>query len=304
MEETEFLREYQPCLLTQMTKMMEHEHLAHAYLFEGDEGTGKHELSMWLAKRMFCEQIQDGNPCDQCLQCMRIDQNEHPNVQVIKPDGQTIKVDQIRQLQAEFSKTGFETRDQCFIIRQADTMSSSAANSLLKFLEEPPGSFVAILETNSLGKVLPTIQSRCQLIHFSPLSKAHLIEKLHATGISEKTAALLAQLTNSFSKAVEISEDEWFNESKEIAKKWLDQLSAKTPDAFLFVQKQLVPLAKEKHQQLMLLKIIQGYYEEAFQTGKISYQEIECLLQAQRKIQANVSFQNSMEQFALRVVSS
>ena len=127
MEETEFLREYQPRLLTQMTKMMEHEHLAHAYLFEGDEGTGKHELSMWLAKRMFCEQIQDGNPCDQCLQCMRIDQNEHPNVQVIKPDGQTIKVDQIRQLQAEFSKTGFETRDQCFIIRQADTMSSSAA---------------------------------------------------------------------------------------------------------------------------------------------------------------------------------
>lgn len=304
MEETDFLREYQPRLLEQMKKMMEHEHLAHAYLFEGDEGTGKHELSIWLAKRMFCEQVVQGNPCNVCLQCVRIDQREHPNVQIIEPDGQTIKVDQIRQLQAEFSKTGFETRDQCFIIRQSDTMSVSAANSLLKFLEEPPGKFVAILETASLGKMLPTIQSRCQVIHFAPLSKGHLMTRLTEKGISKSTARLLVQLTNSFSKAVEISEDEWFNESKEIAKKWFDLLITNTTDAFLFVQKQIVPLAKDKQQQVLLLKIVQGYYEEAFQTGKVSYREMELLLQAQRKIQANVSFQNSIEQFALRAVSS
>lgn len=197
-------------------------------------------------KTPFCTDVQEEAPCGKCSNCVRIAQGEHPDVIQIEPDGQMIKVDQIRQLQEEFSKSGFESRLKIFILSQADKMNNSAANSLLKFLEEPVGNFLAILETESLGRILPTIQSRCQIIHFSPLSKEKLQEKLQEEGLSKETSRLLSHLTNSYHKAVEISQDEWFNETKDAVKRWVNYLLKKDPQAFIFVQKKLLGLAKEK----------------------------------------------------------
>ena len=67
-------------------------------------------------------------------------------------------------------------------------MNTSAANSLLKFLEEPVGNFLAILETESVGRILPTIQSRCQIIHFSPLAKEKLQTKLQKKDFLKRVA--------------------------------------------------------------------------------------------------------------------
>ncbi|MDN6599716.1 MAG: DNA polymerase III subunit delta', partial [Tetragenococcus koreensis] len=213
MGEGNFLAQSQPLVYSQMKKNVEHERLAHAYIFEGDNGCGKHEMALWLAKRLLCLNVTEGKPCEQCVNCNRINEGEHPNVQLLEPDGQTIKVYQIRQLQAELAKSSFEKGMQIFVIQQADKMNPSAANSLLKLLEEPPGNSVAILETNVLGKILPTIQSRCQIVHFTPLAKEHLIKRLEENHLSTNVAKLIANLTNSYDKAVEISEDEWFNET-------------------------------------------------------------------------------------------
>lgn len=307
-EEGKFLAEYQPLVYSQMKKNVEHGRLAHAYLFEGDNGTGKHEMSVWLAKQLFCEESKNNEPCNHCMNCLRIEMQEHPNVQVIAPDGQSIKVDQIRQLQSEFSKSGFEQRRQVFIIQQAEKMNASAANSLLKFLEEPEGSVLAILETNALGRILPTIQSRCQVIHFSPLAKERLIEKLQKDGIIQQTAELLASLTNSYDKAVEISQDEWFNGAKEIVFQWFDYLKKSDPQSFIFVQKKLLSLAKEKYQQKQVFTILLFYFQrernQSLQqsVSKDLNQELELILQAQQKLEANVSFQGVAEQLALRII--
>lgn len=310
MEEGKFLAEYQPLVYSQMKKNVEHERLAHAYLFEGDNGTGKHEMSTWLAKTIFCENRQANEPCYQCINCLRIEMNEHPNVQTISPDGQSIKVNQIRQLQAEFSKSGFERRHQVFIIQQAEKMNPSAANSLLKFLEEPPGSFLAILETDSVGRILPTIQSRCQIVHFTPLPKGKLREKLQNDGIGQQTAELLASLTNSYDKAVEISQDEWFNGAKDIVSTWFDYLRKKDPQGFIFVQKKLLAIAKEKGQQRQLFAILLFYFQRErnqFLTQGLHAEglnrELELILQAQQKLEANVSFQGVAEQLALRIIT-
>ena len=307
-EEGKFLNENQPLVYSRMKKNVEHGRLAHAYLFEGDNGTGKHEMSLWLAKQLFCETPENGEPCNHCIHCLRIEMQEHPNVQVIAPDGQSIKVDQIRQLQAEFSKSGFEQRQQVFIIQQAEKMNPSAANSLLKFLEEPEGSVLAILETDALGRILPTIQSRCQVIHFSPLSKAKLIEKLKSEEIALSTAELLANLTNSYDKAVEISQDEWFNGAKDIILQWFNYLNKKDPQGFIFVQKKIVPLAKEKQQQIQLLMILLFYFQRErnhfLQQGLVKNlnRELELILQAQQKLASNVAFQGVAEQLALRII--
>lgn len=309
MEERTFLLANQAHVFSLMKKNVEHERIAHAYLFEGDTGTGKHQMSLWLAKRLFCLAVKDNNCCNECVNCKRIATNEHPNVQIIEPDGQSIKVDQIRQLQKEFAKKGFEKGRQIFIIRQADTMNVSAANSLLKFLEEPEGEMLAILEVESLGRVLPTIQSRCQIIHFIPLNKKELSKKIQESGISEKTANLLASLTNSYDKAVEISQNEWFNGAKDVIEKWFLYLNKKDPQAFIYVQKNLLSIAKEKSQQQMILAILLYYFQlerdQMLQhqvSGSRLNANIERILQSQQKLAANVPFQGVAEQLALRIL--
>ncbi|WP_291291333.1 DNA polymerase III subunit delta' [Enterococcus sp.] len=304
-----FLQEYQPLVFAQLKKSVEHGRIAHAYLFEGDAGTGKHEMSLWLAKRLFCSNSHEGEPCGSCSNCLRISQGEHPDVLLVEPEGQTIKVDQIRQLQEEFSKSGFESRLKIFILSQAEKMNTSAANSLLKFLEEPVGNFLAILETESVGRILPTIQSRCQIIHFSPLAKDKLQTKLQKEGLSQESSRLLSHLTNSYHKAVEISQEEWFNETKDAVAQWVKYLLKKDPQAFIFVQKKLLALAKEKDQQRVIFSILLFYLQEERDQllsqglwGKEINLAIEAALQAQKKLQANVAFQGVAEQFSVKII--
>lgn len=305
-----FLAQNQPLVYSQIKKSVEHGRLAHAYLFEGDQGVGKHELSLWLAKRLFCTQVVDNEPCNECNNCLRIAAGEHPNLWQIKPDGQSIKVDQIRQLQQEFVRSGFESRLQFFTISHADKMNASAANSLLKFLEEPAGSFVAILETDSPGKILPTIQSRCQILHFAPLNTQALVAKLVQTGIGTESATLLAALTNSYQKAVEISQEEWFNESKAAVSQWYLYLVNNDLMAFVYVQKKLTALAKEKERQQLLLQMLMQHFRQArskLLNGDVlalkeNTRRIELLLEAEQKLGANVSFQNVCEQLVLRMI--
>ena len=305
----DFLMTNQAHVFSLMKKNIKHGRIAHAYLFEGDKGTGKHQLSLWLAQRLFCQQLREEEPCGNCVQCKRIEMEEHPNVRVIQPEGQSIKVDQIRQLQSDFSRKGFEKGMQIFIIQQADTMNVSAANSLLKFLEEPEGEMLAILEVESLGKMLPTIQSRCQIIHFNPLNKLQLVKQLQDHGINEKSANLLASLTNSYHKAVEISEDEWFNGAKDVIEQWFLYLKKKDSQAFIYVQKAIMTIAKEKQQQQDILAILLFYFQNERNqmlqhqvSGVAANREVEIILQGQQKLSANVPFQGVAEQLSLRIL--
>ncbi|EOH85893.1 DNA polymerase III subunit delta' [Enterococcus villorum] len=306
------LDQMQPIVYQQLQRSFEHERLAHAYLFEGEKGTGKHEMGIWLAQHLFCTNQNKQLPCGVCNNCQRIKNQEHPDVLVIQPEGQTIKVDQIRRLQTEFSRSGYESRKKVFLIQEAEKMNASAANSLLKFLEEPPGEFLAILETDAIGRILPTIQSRCQILHFQELPKGVLIQKLQQAKIPLEKAKLLAFLTNSFGKAVEISEDEWFNDAKDSIYQWFVYLQKNDTQAFIYVQKKLTKIFKEKSQQFTGLSILLFYYQEAlkkdlieekFNKMKRINQTIERILIAEQKLRSNVSFQAIAEQFVLQTIN-
>lgn len=310
MEEAQRLQTIQPIVFRQLQNSFEHGRLAHAYLFEGDQGTGKAELALWFAKHLFCIDPQDGMPCEKCNNCLRITSKDHPDVVEIEPDGQSIKVDQIRALQSELTKSGFESAKKVVIIHQAEKMNLNSANSLLKFLEEPPANFMIILETQSLGKILPTIRSRCQIIHFQALSTEHLQSRLEAEQIPAKTAKLLANLTNSYAKAVEISKDEWFNESRDVVIQWFNYLEKKDPQAFIYVQKKLVKTFKDKQQQQFAYEMLAYFVKEkrdqvmkqnSAEVARYNYL-LEEVLSASQKLEANVSFQNIAEQITLRIV--
>lgn len=313
MSEIQVLSEQQPLLFQQLQKSFKHGRIAHAYLFEGDSGTGKQAFALWMAKRIFCAELVDNNPCNKCHNCIRINENEHPDVIRIFPEGQTIKVDQIRQLKLEFSKSGMETAKKVFIIEQAEKMSIGAANGLLKFLEEPDGTVVAILETASLAKILPTIQSRCQILHFQPLNKEKLSNALISNGYNKQTAELLTELTNSFDKAVEIAEDEWFNEAREIIQQWFDYLVQADHQAFVYVQKKMLKDFKEKEQQALGFDLLLAYFRrQLVQDVKLDKpkrmiekqaQAVELILKARQKWEANVSWQSVCEQLVIRMIA-
>lgn len=96
----------------------------------------------------------------------RIDDGNYSELKIIEPDGLYIKKQQIIDLQQEFSRSSLEGDRKIYIIKDADKMRTEAANSMLKFLEEPEGNIVAILVTNNYNNMLQTIISRCQLIKF------------------------------------------------------------------------------------------------------------------------------------------
>ncbi|WP_146621409.1 DNA polymerase III subunit delta' [Enterococcus florum] len=311
MDEANYLEKIQPIVFRQLQNSFKHGRSAHAYLFEGDQGTGKAEMALWFTKHLFCLNLTNDLPCETCNNCMRISNHEHPDVVEVAPEGQTIKVDQIRALQSELAKSGFETVKKVVLIHEAEKMNTSSANSLLKFLEEPPANFMIILETQALGKILPTIRSRCQIIHFQGLSAEQLKEQLITQNqLSHKTAELLANLTNSYTKAVEISNDEWFNDAKDTVIQWYKYLEKKDPQAFIYVQKKLVKVFKDKAQQQMAFQILTFYFKEKRDellqlqpTKAAAYNHVlEEVLLASQKLEANVSFQTIAEQITLHVV--
>ncbi len=203
----------QPEVWTLITNSLRKDRLGHAYLFEGERGTGKQEMALRMAQLIFCNQSNISEADCSCLECQRISSNNHPNVYSISPDGQSIKKEQIKFLQEEFQKKSIESGQKLYIINQADKMTASAANSLLKYLEEPFENTYIILLTSSIHQLLPTIISRCQVVSFRPLSKAEVIHQLIETGISSSKANLLANMTNSVEDARQLSQDEWFSEA-------------------------------------------------------------------------------------------
>ncbi len=133
--------------------------LSHAYLFELNDNVYAYEMIMSFVKTVLSEN--DENIA------RRIDDGNYSELKHIFPDGQTIKKEQLEELQKSFSTMSLESDKRFYIIHDAEKLNIAAANSLLKFLEEPSEGIIAILLTNNINLMLKTIISRCQILTFS-----------------------------------------------------------------------------------------------------------------------------------------
>jgi DNA polymerase-3 subunit delta' len=185
--------------------------VSHSYLFLGNEGIGKKLAALQFAKALNCLEgvIEKGEACDRCLSCKKIDHHLHPDVLILEPEGQTLKVDQVRQMQKDLAYRPYEGRRRVCILTAADRMAPNMSNTLLKTLEEPPLHTVIILLANNSRLLLPTILSRCQPIRFHPLPIPLVSNWLmEHKGFNEEEAHLLASLSEgSPGKALEIREE-------------------------------------------------------------------------------------------------
>lgn len=161
-------------------------------------------------KLLLCGNLSKNVPCETCRNCRRIDSGNHPNIKQVEPDGQFIKIDQVRDLVAELKMTGVEEGKKIYVLHHADKLNVASANMLLKFLEEPDGQVVAILLTEQIQSILPTIRSRCQHIKFAKAPREALIEDLVTREVSTSMAATLSMVTNDIDTALELATDEHF----------------------------------------------------------------------------------------------
>jgi DNA polymerase-3 subunit delta' len=194
-----------------LKRAIKNQKLAHSYLFLGNEGIGKKWVALQFAKVLNCLEggAEKGDACDHCLSCKKIDDHLHPDVLVLEPEGQTIKADQVRQMQRDLAYRPYEGQHRVCILTAADRMAPNMSNILLKTLEEPPLHTVIILLASNPRLLLPTILSRCQPIRFNPLP-IPLVSKwlMDQKGLDEKEAHLLASLSEgSAGKALEIQEE-------------------------------------------------------------------------------------------------
>jgi len=213
--------------------------IAQAYLFAGPEGVGRKKTAIEVAKALNCRDKEQIEPCDECPSCRKIDKNIHPDVHLIdfawqaglleeKPEQQTqIKIDVIREIQREISLKRFEGNYKVFIIDQAEKMSQSAMNCLLKTLEEPPENSLLILVTTSQDMLTQTIISRCQIIKFNRLMDS-IIHKILTEKFNLSTN--LDRITKFANGSVAKASSEDFIEKTEFVNELWSGLKSKEDD--------------------------------------------------------------------------
>lgn len=142
--------------------------LSHSYIFNGVEGIGKKLFSTNLSKAILCKELKE-DACEKCTSCKKINHGNHPDLIILEPDGKSIKNRQIKEFQEFLSYMPNESEKKIVIINDSNTMTTSAQNTILKILEEPPSYALIILITSNLNSLLDTIKSRCQIINFNKL---------------------------------------------------------------------------------------------------------------------------------------
>jgi DNA polymerase-3 subunit delta' len=170
----------------------------HAYLFTGVQGVGRRTLALRLAQALNCQQPSaPGVPCLHCRTCQQIARMEHPDLAVVAAEqvGGTLRVDQVRELQHSLALAPYEARFRVALLLRFEEANASAANALLKTLEEPPQQVVLILTAESTETLLPTIVSRCEVLRLRPLPLQQVSQEMQESwGIPPEGGRLLAHL--------------------------------------------------------------------------------------------------------------
>jgi len=229
-------------VLNYLKKSIEKNRISHAYLFEGLKYSGTKDVALWFVKYLECQSQKTTKPCGLCQSCQDIDKNRYPDLAMVSIEGdkKEISIERIRELRRHLSLSAYSGPYKIAIIKEADKMTSEAANALLKTLEEPQGNTVLILITSTPSALPKTIVSRCEEIKFKTVS----LDKVPKNFIEkEYTEILQKPLTDIF--------------------KYIEQTSKKKKqiipllDSWLFLFRDFLMKKKEsKYSQGQLIKII------------------------------------------------
>lgn len=298
--------------------------VSHAYLFHGPSGTGKKAMALAFAKAFFCEAGGD-DACGECLACRKFDHGNQPDLIQVSPAGQSIKIEQIRELQQEFAYRGSGSGRKIYMIERAETMTVQAANSLLKFLEEPVSPVTAILITDNGQAVLPTIRSRTQPVPFLPLSPEAMLETLTAEGAPPLLARTAVYLASGLDGAREILQQNQFAEIRsemiQLSKESITRFTAAMITAqqrifknglgddpqlllslFLLFFKDMIQFQAGRQDKMVYIDQVDWISKHAFDRSSEGWIAcMEHIFEAGKRIRANVPSQLAFEQLLVNL---
>ena len=302
-------------------KEIERKRVYPAYLFVGMGGIGKKLVAMNMAKALNCLET-EGDACDRCSSCQRMDKGVHPDLLQINPAGEAIKIGQIREIQSSIAFKPYEAPWRVVIVDGAERMTREAANAFLKTLEEPPSSTTIILIAAALEGLPPTVLSRCQRITFNPLSDEeakkvladHLTpEEIHARAplaggspgramrmhgeeVAQARSALPSTLSPSVGRRLQLAQELARQEGKgsmflELLEGWLRDLIVyrETGDAGRLLNRDLVDEVKRVASQQKTEGLLRDFWS---------------ILRIQQGIEAHGNLQLSLESALLGIGGS
>jgi len=186
--------------------------VSHAYLFDGEKSSGKEFIAKIFAMALQCERG-EVEPCQECHSCKQALSGNHPDIiRVVHEKPNTIGVDDIRrQVNADVAIKPYSSARKVYIINEAEKMTTQAQNALLKTLEEPPEYAVIILLASNINSLLPTILSRCVMLHMRPVAeelvKGYLCNQLQVPDYKAEVCAAFARGNIGKAKALASSEE-------------------------------------------------------------------------------------------------
>jgi DNA polymerase III delta' subunit len=178
-----------------LQRALKHKKLPNSLLFSGPAGIGKKRSALVVAKALNCLK-KTSDACEECTHCHAINNGNFPDVMVILPVKDVLKIDQMRLLKDTAYLKPMAGRKRVFIVCDAEKMNDEASNSLLKILEEPPPFSHIILVTTNPYRIIPTLKSRCQTFQFSPIPKEDIQKVLQNKGFQQDKAHILSLLVD------------------------------------------------------------------------------------------------------------
>ncbi len=293
--------------MEQLMRSVQAGRIVHALLFVGPHGSGKRTVARLLAQAMVCTGAD--KPCGACPACKQFLAGAHPDVKLVKPEKKSIGVEEVRALIDALALRPYEGDKHIAMIEQADKLTPSAQNALLKTLENPPGEVMFFLITDAPGALLDTILSRCQTVRLGDIGVEKCAEVLESRGIEPKRAALLAGLAQgSVGRALEIDGDTAWMALRERVIASLESL--KGPGS---VASAAMPLEEDKGGEGDMLDIMELWARDlmAVQSGATPFEAsdtqrlghckidgqalLKGVLLARRQLGSNVSWANAIE---------
>ncbi len=275
MQVAKYLETKQPIIYRTFVRSLQNHHLSHAYLISGNPGTPLLQVAKYLAKSILCDNP-DPLACNNCITCLRVDDENYPDFIVLDGSAKTIKKEEVGNIEEQFEKTAFESKGiMIYIIHLVENMGVEAINSILKFLEEPGSEIYAFLTTNNENNVLPTIISRCQLLRLKLVNREEVIEDAISLNVPKEDAELLSYFYNDGELIYDIVNDkEKADDYKDGKDAFIDFLEVLRKDdkreAIYYAQTSIIPLVKTKESARFFLDMLSQGFEDILniQQGK------------------------------------
>ena len=301
--------------------------VSHAYILNGQRGSGKKMLAKLFAMTLQCESG-EAEPCGECRSCIQANNGNQPDIITVKHEKPaSISVDDVRtQINGDIMIKPYSSPYKVYIVPEADLMTVQAQNAILKTIEEPPEYAVIFLLTENADSLLPTIRSRCVMLKLrnikDKLVKKYLMEQMQVPDYQADLCAAFAQ--GNIGRAIMLAKSEHFNEIKEDAiqlMKYIDEMELSE------IVAAIKEINKYKLEVVDYLDIMTIWYRDVLlykatkdvgglvfgdqlkfikqKASKSSYEGIEMILasieKAKVRIKANVNFDILMELLLLTI---